>query len=67
MRFILLLALIGCAPKTERRFDDDYVLIEFASKLEEESLKKAAQDGRPHDPHHNVSSDKSSEEERLPE
>jgi len=62
MRFLIFFLLLGCAPKNERQFDDDYVLIEFASKLEEESLKKESTDGRAYDPHKNVTEDKNKKE-----
>lgn len=41
LTLILLLTLGSCAPsKAPQTVDDDYVLIEFASKLEEDNQHK---------------------------
>lgn len=45
MKYLFFILLLGCSPKNEKQFDDDYVLIEFASKLEEESLKVDPHEG----------------------
>ena len=42
MKFILILTaliLLSCSPQQARVYDEDYVLIEFAAKLEEDYHK----------------------------
>ena len=48
MKFLVLLLLfVSCSKKNETVVSDDYVLVEFASKLEEDYQKLSGEEGLP--------------------
>jgi hypothetical protein len=44
---VLLLLFVSCSKKNETVVSDDYVLVEFASKLEEDYQKLSGEEGLP--------------------
>jgi hypothetical protein len=45
--FLLFLILVACSKQEQAEMSDDYVLVEFASKLEEDYQKLSGHEGLP--------------------